>query len=94
MARRVGARRAIAKVLLANPDGLIAEQIIPLLDKRLTHHSITDARHVSILLRGAKGVEKDPYAVKVTDLSGDTQYKVAKYTVTDAEKLKVWGRLI
>lgn len=94
MVRRVGARRAIAKVLLANPDGLIAEQIIPLLDKRITHNSITDARHVSILLRGAKGVEKDSYAVKVTDMSGDTQYKVAKYTVTDAEKLKVWGRLV
>lgn len=94
MVRRVGARRAIAKVLLANPDGIVAEEIIPLLDRRLTRMSITDARHVSVLLRGAKGVLREPKAVRTTDISGETIYKVAKYTVTDAEKLKVWGRLV
>jgi len=89
--RRVAARRAIAKVLLANPDGLIAEQIIPLLDKNITKNSIIDARHVSILLRGVKGVEKESYAVKVKTWN-DITYKVATYTVTDKDALKKWGR--
>ncbi len=90
--RRVAARRAIAKVLLANPDGLIAEQIIPLLDKNITKNSIIDARHVSILLRGVKGVEKESYAVKVKTWN-DITYKVATYTVTDKDALKKWGKI-
>ncbi len=91
--RRVAARRAIAKVLLANPDGIIAEQIIPLLDKNITKNSIIDARHVSILLRGVKGVTKDSYAVKVKTYN-DITYKVASYTVTDTDALKKWGQVI
>jgi len=90
--RRVAARRAIAKVLLANPDGLIAEQIIPLLDKNITKNSIIDARHVSILLRGVKGVEKASYAVEVKTWN-DITYKVASYTVTDTDALKKWGKI-
>jgi|TARA_A100001201_G_scaffold7262_1_gene11642 hypothetical protein len=91
--RRVAARRAIAKVLLANPDGIIAEQIIPLLDKNITKNSIIDARHVSVLLRGAKGVEKESYAVKVKTYN-DITYKVASYTVTDTDALKKWGNIL
>lgn len=90
--RRIGARRAIAKVLLANPDGIIAEEILPLLDKNITKNSIIDARHVSILLRGVKGVEKKSYAVKVKTYN-DITYKVATYKVTDQDALKKWGKI-
>ncbi len=56
--RRIRARRAIAKVLLANPNGITAVEIIDRLDPKISRQSISDARHVSNLLRGAKGVKK------------------------------------
>tara|TARA_R110000824_G_scaffold277044_1_gene465350 strand:- start:62 stop:340 length:279 start_codon:yes stop_codon:yes gene_type:complete len=90
--RRIAARRAIAKVLLAHPDGIIAQQIIPLLDKNISRNSIIDARHVSLLLRGVKGVTKESKAIQVSTYNA-TQYYVANYTVSDVEALKKWGKL-
>ena len=56
--RRVQARRAIAKVLLQNPDGITSSEIVDKLDPNVSRNSIRDGRHVSNLLRGAKGIMK------------------------------------
>tara|TARA_R100000458_G_C8265505_1_gene240608 strand:- start:583 stop:906 length:324 start_codon:yes stop_codon:yes gene_type:complete len=104
--RRIRARRAIAKVLLANPHGITASEIIDRLDPNITRQSITDARHVSNLLRGAKGVKKTPKGtaiVKTVDANagtmkryghvrnlGSSHYRVALYEVVDRKALEAW----
>ena len=94
--RRIRARRAIAKVLLANPDGMTAHEIITKLDPKITLHSIVDARHVSNLLRGAKGVHKEPKGGKIITMreswkiDHSASYKVALYSVSDAKALEKW----
>jgi hypothetical protein len=96
--RRIRARRAIAKVLLANPNGMTAHEIITKLDPKITLHSIVDARHVSNLLRGAKGVHKEPKGGKINNthaqqswkIDHTTSYKVALYSVSDAQALEKW----
>lgn len=98
--RRIRARRAIAKVLLANPDGMTASEIIDRLDPNITRQSITDARHVSNLLRGAKGVKKTPKGTKIVKTVenlnqpvrnlGSSQYRVALYEVIDSKALEAW----
>ncbi len=95
--RRIRARRAIAKVLLAFPDGLTASEIIDRLDPNITRQSITDARHVSNLLKGAKGVNKISKGSKIVKGVADfniasTSYKVALYEVVDAKALEEWVR--
>lgn len=95
--RRVRARRAIAKVLLEFPDGLTASEIIDKLDPNITRQSITDARHVSNLLKGAKGVKKISKGSKIVKAVTDfnitsASYRVALYEVVDAEALEAWVR--
>tara|TARA_R100000152_G_C6748701_1_gene172322 strand:+ start:658 stop:954 length:297 start_codon:yes stop_codon:yes gene_type:complete len=95
--RRIRARRAIAKVLLANPNGITASEIIDKLDANITRQSITDARHVSNLLKGAKGVTKIPKGGKIQTAvlseqgqTFSTSYSVALYEVSDAKALEKW----
>ena len=96
--RRIRARRAIAKVLLDNPNGITAGEILVKLDAKITLHSIIDARHVSNLLRGAKGVSKESKGAKIIASNPNTpwktehsaSYKVAVYSVTDASALEAW----
>lgn len=96
--RRIRARRAIAKVLLDNPNGLTAHEIITKLDPKITLHSIVDARHVSNLLRGAKGVHKEPKGGSIIHthvnqswkIDHGHSYKVALYSVSDRDALQKW----
>ena len=98
--RRIRARRAIAKVLLANPNGITASEIIDRLDPNITRQSITDARHVSNLLRGAKGVKKTPKGTAIVKgvnglernmrSLGTSYYRVALYEVVDSKALEAW----
>lgn len=95
--RRVQARRAIAKVLLKNPKGLTGSEIIGLLDKNISRKSITDTRHVSNLIRGAKGIERIKNGgVQLTNAYNSLHeisthsYKVVLYKVTDANALQDW----
>ena len=97
--RKIQARRAIVEVLLDNPNGLTGQEIIPKLDPKLSRQSITDSRHISILLRGAKGVERvknggiayldDPLTYSLH------KYRVLLYKVTDPDALLKWvgGRI-
>jgi Fe2+ or Zn2+ uptake regulation protein len=98
--RRIRARRAIAKVLLANPNGITASEIIDRLDPNITRQSITDARHVSNLLRGAKGVKKTSKGTAIVKTVenlntnvrnlGSSHYRVALYEVVDSKALEAW----
>ena len=98
--RKIRARRAIAKVLLANPNGITASEIIDRLDPNITRQSITDARHVSNLLRGAKGVKKTPKGTAIVKTVenlnkamgnlGSSHYRVALYEVVDSKALEAW----
>ena len=98
--RRIRARRAIAKVLLANPHGITASEIIDRLDPNITRQSITDARHVSNLLRGVKGVKKTPKGTAIVKTVeslnrnvrnlGSSHYRVALYEVVDRKALEAW----
>lgn len=94
--RKIRARRAIAKVLLDNPEGITAGEIIVKLDPKVSLHSIIDARHVSNLLRGAKGVTKQSKGARITTANPNTpwkqinSYRVAVYSVSDAAALEAW----
>ena len=93
--RSIRARRAIAKILIAHPDGLSSTQIMERLDKKRRHlRRITNSRHISSLLKGAKGVSKSKgYTQTATSLNAEgynRTYGVNLYTVTDATALENW----
>ena len=93
--RKVQQRRAIARVLLQYPNGLSSTQILAKLESTKNMRRITNSRHISILLRGAKGVEKEKngFMTTSTALTADGQsrkYGIALYTVTDAKALADW----
>lgn len=92
--RRVQARRAIAKVLLQNPNGITSSEIVDKLDPNVSRNSIRDGRHVSNLLRGAKGImkSKENYngGFAVTHDGFVRNYMVVVYKVTDPNELSEW----
>ncbi len=92
--RKIQARRAIVDVLLKNPEGLTGQEIIPKLDPKLSRQSITDSRHISILLRGAKGVERVKNGgfgyLDNPDSFALHRYRVLLYKVTDPDALLGW----
>jgi len=91
--RKIQARRAIVEVLMNNPNGITGQEIIPKLDPKLSRQSITDSRHISILLRGAKGVERVKEGEAYLDNPNSFslhKYKVLLYKVTDEQALIDW----
>ena len=92
--RKIQARRAIVEVLLQHPDGLTGQEIIVKLDPKISRNSITDTRHLSQLMRGAKGVDRiknggisymeNPYSLSLH------RYKVVLYKVSDEKALMSW----
>lgn len=93
--RKVQQRRAIARVLLKYPEGLSSTQILNKLETTKHMRRVTTSRHISILLRGAKGVskQKNGYMTTSTALTADghsRKYGIALYTVTDAQALADW----
>ena len=50
-------RRALVQVIREHPEGLTAHQIIEKLDPK-KQKKVSNAKHISVLLRGIKGVEK------------------------------------
>ena len=92
--RRVQARRAIAKVLLQNPNGITSSEIVDRLDANVSRNSIRDGRHVSNLLRGAKGIIKSKENFNggfgLTQDGCVRNYMVVVYKVTNPNALKEW----
>jgi len=91
--RKIQARRAIVDVLIANPNGLTGQEIITRLDPKISRNSITDTRHISNLMRGAKGVERikgGGVGVMLSDGPSVHKYKVLLYKVTDKTALMNW----
>ena len=91
--RKIQARRAIAEVLIDNPTGLTGAEIITKLDPKVSRQSVTDTRHISNLMRGAKGVERikgGGVGVMLTDGLSVHKYKVLLYKVTDEQALIDW----
>ena len=84
--RKIQARRAIIDVLLRHPDGLTGAEIINRLDPKISRNSVTDTRHISQLLRGAKGVERVKNGGHGFIDNGNItlhKYKVVLYKVSD-----------
>lgn len=93
--RKIQARRAIVQVLIQNPNGLTGQQIIEKLDPKISRNSITDTRHISQLLRGAKGVDRiknGGVAVRCENMDSLSlhRYKVLLYKVSDERALMSW----
>lgn len=92
--RKIQARRAIAQVLLQYPDGLTGQEIIVKLDPKISRNSITDTRHISQLLRGAKGVDRIKNGGLAFMENPDSltlhRYKVLLYKVSDEKALMAW----
>jgi len=92
--RKIQARRAIVQVLLDYPEGLTGQQIIVKLDPKISRNSITDTRHISQLLRGAKGVERIKNGglafMENPNSPALHRYKVLLYKVSDVNALMIW----
>lgn len=91
--RKIQARRAIIDVLLRHPDGLTGTEIINRLDPKISRNSVTDTRHISQLLRGAKGVERVKNGGHGFIDNGNItlhKYKVVLYKVSDKTALTQW----
>lgn len=94
--RSIRARRAIARILIDSPTGLSSTQIFEKLDRKARHlQRISNSRHISSLLKGAKGVKKvkDGYLQTASSLNADgynRTYSIVLYEVTDAEALEAW----
>lgn len=50
-------RRALVKIIRENPKGITANQILEKLDSK-KQKKVSNAKHISTLLRGIKGVKK------------------------------------
>lgn len=50
-------RRALVQVIRENPEGITANQILEKLDSK-KKKKVSNAKHISTLLRGIKGVKK------------------------------------
>ena len=70
-------RRALVQVIRANPEGITANQILEQLDPK-RKKKVGNAKHISTLLRGVKGVKKSG----VTGIGfGDGYRTTASYQV-------------
>ena len=79
--RKEGARNEIIRTLKANPDGLTADQILQRMNPKRKKY-ISNARHISKLIRGMKGIRKGDVRERLSDTLnqyGTTTYKVNRY---------------
>jgi len=78
--RHVRVRNAIAQTLRDNPEGLTATEILEKLDRK-KRNKVTNAKHVSTLIRGMKNIHVKCVAQAVDDASSWSNRGLNKYKV-------------